>query len=1467
MLPLLKILSFILIQSTGEDSLDTARVIAELEAGKIPIEITEELKLINPESKEALEFSKQMNQLLEPVFPDLNLKQNPLRFVVVEDAKINGLIIKSAKPPLIAISTGALQKLKNLNQILTLVGHEIGHLVVDQRYGPQSNSKGEEYTADIYPLKFLDSAGYDIKESIEFFKILNLQDPIDPRVQSSRFGELMDVHGLSENRLKAVTLAVASIDHSRGGLKGTLHPTPQFLESAGSRKHQSYLRSRIDFEGFEDLDADSQIKILKAHIHALKPQFRNRTYEYRQLIRKLNIDPQNLEQVAKATQLADSLLESEQGRKVYSDLTTHMTPSGEPEAVGALLPLKNAVRKFVKAENAKDIQESATAVQKFLKENPQFDEALLSELKWPNFKLPSPQKIRRQSPDEIIVSWNLHHETAERTRSADIFATLYLLGIHEARAVIEWPASLMDSYANSNLMSVSSGPTHSDYNFDQLKINEDGEIKRVNTSGSLDEFETALKLRLKARHGQSQRSESSDHLEQQSDRHYSPLRLSETEAWHGLEDLPKNYKEFLKRNRQNLADVINFGTDSRQIGPFLKRLAQLANSGDPESMDLVRLFFRDSLKGIADHKLDYKHPLRVLFSTHRSLFSPEEYTTILLQRFLWTELYVFKQFIEQTMSARAVGGRTPSVLKYLTEGKTKIMLKQIEERLKITRGLLNYNQANSFDDLNSIYKSLKSKGLDSDVVMQIMTIELLDLSLRKPPKNERIERLEFLHALQQWGEVFGGDQYSLDFLKDVLVDRYITSRQSWPNDLEGLQSVYHLLGTRELFPPGSDLKYELLSKIEVAIRKESNPLQKLKSLEALVHGPRIQDPHVRARIFETYMDQVLKVEGLDQGDKAYHERIIARVRKLKETLIPIDFYEIIWGIADRIEAQRELSLAIQKVQFDIKKEDFHKSQILGVGGEWILEMTQKYPEFGDHFIEFLSSAATPQSAKKVSKSMSELTGDHEATRIYPNEMLLIHRNFWTTPLFVRVGIMDSLLFPPKQMHDQKAFYKTFQKVLQKVFPPTDEYAFEARRFVEDYVEILPDYQKSLLITALLVAAQKQSDSTSKLSMGEKLAIVLEIMGPAEIKAGQAGSSHPGIKDIIRQGLSRLKGRAAPPNRGELFDIFYETVPQSIRQGHRVKQLLGSASYYIVFETQNSDGDSEVFAVLRPYAIERAKQGFERMLALAKKRGPDDPIYNVLTQLIEQGKYMSAIETDAELNQKQTEIAQRLYQGMKAQVGDTVFEFSIAQVLESGKGWKRMKKAEGVHFDDLPEKTAKQLAYKADVAKAYLALEFHMLLSGMEFDHDRHGAQLKVLGNKITLYDFGAMSLDPPSADDRKIMVDVMSDMIEAHFAGKDLHLELFKKTSELHQQTGQIPRHLSALQKGLLALQNFARYVPKDEFVNVIKAAFEQGIHPEIQAGLMTKVLEKPELGALLAASVFGSTCKGPLIKLSKRQP
>jgi len=425
--------------------------------------------------------------------------------------------------------------------------------------------------------------------------------------------------------------------------------------------------------------------------------------------------------------------------------------------------------------------------------------------------------------------------------------------------------------------------------------------------------------------------------------------------------------------------------------------------------------------------------------------------------------------------------------------------------------------------------------------------------------------------------------------------------------------------------------------------------------------------------------------------------------------------------------------------------------------------------------------------------------------------------------------------------------RVFDYVVSRVFPLDMEYAAESRTFVQAYLDVVPEYERGLFLAALLAAGHRTSSHGDHASVGKRLAMLLEYLGPAERKLGQAIHSHPQTPHAIRSDMARLKSQADPPTRWQLIERLFAVVPESDRSTLvRIGDLKGSASYFTTVAVERKGGVRSVMVVQRPHARPQAISGFRRLRGFVQRLREMQPtatadrageqrqeMCDTILEIVEHAEHMAALETDSRHGFEQVACAQRLYDGVRVEADGIQFNCRTAAWRAFGDEFREQEEMPGVHFNDLEDGTPEERRYKKAVAKACIAIELRNIFSGGSFDHDRHGAQLRIdnASNGIGMFDHGAMHLLPLESVEKAAVARAVIVGLARIIRGDRLHAAIhdaMKAGRLTGDRAGDVAGDcLVRVQRALLQLTDFTgprgEYVSAEELAGIIFSLWRDG--------------------------------------------
>ncbi|BCA96802.1 hypothetical protein TUM19329_31630 [Legionella antarctica] len=144
----------------------------------------------------------------------------------------------------------------------------------------------------------------------------------------------------------------------------------------------------------------------------------------------------------------------------------------------------------------------------------------------------------------------------------------------------------------------------------------------------------------------------------------------------------------------------------------------------------------------------------------------------------------------------------------------------------------------------------------------------------------------------------------------------------------------------------------------------------------------------------------------------------------------------------------------------------------------------------------------------------------------------------------------------------------------------------------------------------------------------------------------------------------------------------------------------------------------------------------------------------------------------------------------------------------------------------------------------MTIELTNIFSGLPFDSDRHGNQLRVYveNGKVQLgqYDFGEMALEKPSEHEIALFCKALSDLPEA-FSKSSSFDAAFESILSKHinlEQHEENKQYLMRIRKAILALHDFQMELTNNELIWIIKnIAQSTEINSKIQKSIV-EVLE-----------------------------
>ena len=702
-----------------------------------------------------------------------------------------------------------------------------------------------------------------------------------------------------------------------------------------------------------------------------------------------------------------------------------------------------------------------------------------------------------------------------------------------------------------------------------------------------------------------------------------------------------------------------------------------------------------------------------------------------------------------------------------------------------------------------------------------------------------------------------------------ILARFVENEENWPKDIEERIKLYVFLKKNDLFP---EIRVFECAKIKEILENISLlPFEKQEEYLSLllVKKGRIPDPEMRQQAIDLWTGAVANLLGKDDGSSEYLEKLkeyIEPLRKIdqiqaeklkfadvkqnainmrEQGLVPEDAEIIMSSLADKILSQRSASLYLEPVP-SLSQLSFSTASVTDSIVESLFQSIAKFPDKMELTIDFLINPLTPARQEKFHQDLFDKAYfplSQLKEKLTPQQLGLFYQNFWASSLQIRTLMMKRMV-DSKKKGDEGNWQVAFDFVFKKMFEEDNGAAKKdetelIRTILKSYVAQKGFYEREFILAAMLTASHKEVEGKT-ISRGKALRLFLEKIGPSEVKLGQAIASFPATPLDIKEELQNLKGDANPPARWQLFKWMDNEMNSEYQQDiEKLGERLGSASYYVTTRVHKKSGDSKVVGFLRPKARQlrltdedrahhiQMKSGFFSLYQMAKDLSSLKPentpllspksrktlqiLGSHLSRLIEAANNSSKNELDMQIGAEQAKIAhEEIYGGKVIDVNGFSFTINSAKWDVISDNFKEMSEVTGIHFNELPDGRQKKA-----VAMAYLTLELGQILSGRPFDHDRHGAQLKVNLplQQIGIFDNGALMMRYPTEEEKKELGKILG---KSYSLSEKQGVGIAKAFEEVVRSEKEPSEYVLNVQKGLLALQDFMGVLSKKEMQQVL---------------------------------------------------
>ena len=605
----------------------------------------------------------------------------------------------------------------------------------------------------------------------------------------------------------------------------------------------------------------------------------------------------------------------------------------------------------------------------------------------------------------------------------------------------------------------------------------------------------------------------------------------------------------------------------------------------------------------------------------------------------------------------------------------------------------------------------------------------------------------------------------------------------------------------------------------------------------------------RERFIEFYAQYWAKKLGHDDGSDEYLERVkkftdfVTSTTKIKDKysyrneMTEVRVFskmiaeKLLDNVSNKVLAQeRAAKMFGDAAKLRINGEKINSYDYYGRGAEAAFAILARKPARALATIKFLNKKISDESVQRLIDTCTEDSSDLQnsgfTSVINKQTLTIIHENFWNGDLPIRAYVMNRLLGAYTQDENKK-----LQLVIDTYFKPDSEYYNDAKIVLESVYKNLQDYERGLILSALLSSGQNDdaSSMTNGQQVGRGLKMFFQAKGGAFVKFGQLLSYLPTLDSDIRKELASLREKANIPTRDELFNMLQTSLPEAeYKKISYVGKILGGGSIYVSVAVKY-DGQDCVIALMRPHTRELMHDGIEMISNSINDMAMRDKKFKQLKNIVTQAKLSCESEVDIKQDYEKYQRAVKTYESLRVHTPSADYSPDVARWINYGatetgdNAFKIMEMAPGGSLisGEMDENE------KHDMAMAYVALELTILLSGARWDTDRHAGQQNFYNKDfrdfcIGIFDTGAqMNADPVQRD--KIMLGhLLYELIRGVRGGKkiaDVLNNKIKTLDSVGKTFGFDTVYIDGVQRGLIALSDIIEYQKeiKDADGNIIQ--------------------------------------------------
>jgi hypothetical protein len=1518
----------------------------DLKSGRIPLSVQENYRLIDVDDPVSLDFQKKMTAITDKLFKgNTGAVTRDFKFVLSDAEDPEACILTGAKPPIIVISKGAIEKFETEDELAAVIAHELTHHRIYERIGGHANSNPEEASADAWAVKLLQDGGYNPSA------MLTMLEKIYPSYSRERKSalEAKEPHPSYPTRRRHVEDVLAYLE-SKKPLNTTHTPLDEELKkAAGSVRHTAVVPAYLEHRNYASLPAEEKVKLLgELWMKELMPlsfdEHKTRFDDFETEITKLSIEmadakesPRVLDPLLYLVLLipgesflkGDYMAHGYKGDRIDSLFQALSSAYGTWQngydgwtPIGPLADLRTAMNGFIDAKTPEDARMNAGVINAIGSSLELCRSPIVANIHWPDFDIPMIDKLDKELREgkECSLPWNKLQGWAKTSDAvAEALGRFHLNDTTAPQAgenrwihprPIDWS---WYGYKPANL------------SFDaQGSIASHG-IKRVSR-------ETPKAKRFSSTY----------------DKPFLDARDKEAEEllpkvdWRGMET---DFWEFVARYREQLTPQITTesGGDKFQTA-FCKKAGELLTADPAKYRPLLSEFFAENLED-RSHRESEKPTLTALIGDFQRNFRAHPgvrtsggggggwrggIASVAKDQYGLSVDTPYLKFIadhdifpaKENFSLMAISrwrnsiGEAPEDLiafdfRNIFGYEKPKSAAELYQAIELLNALGDSNRHGGEDDLRKALVNTEIYAYLSLQREEPLDIERLYTLCGKTAKSESdlkyFFETDFVLGFASNGIVHKEENEKHLNRFSRLMDRQIefmfldtTNDGKEPEDLvRNYQVLCFGNAQRTSFfdrKPKEKAEYEAL--MRRAIDRVDEPARKTAIFRELLCRNDLKDPEFRAWTVQGWVaaQGAILRNNLPVKDSkftnmgAIADDIIKNARMGQSV-------DMLNGLLEETQAQADTAFIVRDKLINHFIKGATGGNLAAATNDYVLERIGDEQKVRNDLLEFLTSPLSADTTKTFMKTMMNPALDKkyssdiyyifqhdkddkgivipEETRV--NALHNIYKNFWALPFAARAIYIERVLFPIGE-DSQAKFDKAVTFAMDKILPQGQPYMDHARLILTTHLEQCSKPLQRLTFAALITASEKRDDGAGSLRPGQILSQVLGRSGAAGGKILQAIHSYlQSIPDPepdlvqLRDDLMSSKSNYNKPFRWDMIGRFSNCYkPRDDRPVPTVGRQLGAGSYGYTVELVYPS-ESTALTLAREDVGEESAHQFGVFKKTAEKLSQINRMWTPLINILSNAKRMSAVESDFEIAAEQIKVAEKLYNGISVAVDGYNFNISTAALQNFGKEFKETELAKGEHFLDLPAGTPEEKKYRQAVARAVLAAELHIWLRGGAYDYDRHGAQCRVQGSTIKMFDHGSIPYD---TEQKKIMLPTTQDKIvlgqviaSAYAMSKASGQPVMDVLIEKLTQTdayGESAHYLECFKRGMLALSDYVKdtgATPEER-----NRFIQQAILQSVKSGLADKQIT----ASMAAATNFGLGPRndfGKKISLSLKDP